>query len=111
MTVSVKPLIQPAYLPVVSAAMYTANNVTAIIDAVTITNTGSVNAVFSVYIVQNSDAAGADNQFIKSRTLQPGGVYHCPELIGQALANGDYIAAICSVADTLAVRASGREIT
>jgi hypothetical protein len=92
-------------------AQYTATAVKAIIDKVTVTNTGASNATFSVNLVTVSGSAGNSNLVIDTKTVVPDETYLCPELVGQVLEAGSFISTIASAATTLTLRVSGREIS
>ena len=89
---------------------YTAVNVTTIIDKFTATNYDTVARTISVNLVALSGSAGNDNLIVKTKTLQPSETYTFPELVGQVLANGNFISTIASTGTSINIRASGREI-
>jgi hypothetical protein len=60
--------------------------------------------------VAASSSAGNDNLIVKTKTLQPSETYTFPELVGQVLANGNFISTIASTGTAINIRASGREI-
>jgi len=89
----------------------TAAGVTTLIDKFTCTNYGTVLATISVNLIPNAGTAANSNLITAVKTLQPKETYTFPELVGHALAQGDSISTIASVATTLNIRASGREVT
>ena len=84
--------------------------IVSVVDSFTVTNTGSADAAFSCNVVANGESPGADNLVLRERTITPNETYTCPELVGQTLGQGDYLSTLASAADTLTIRASGREI-
>lgn len=63
-----------------------------IIKAATVTNTTGAPVPFSAYLV-SSGAAGAGNCMISARPIAVNDSYPCPELIGQGLDAGGFVAA------------------
>jgi hypothetical protein len=111
MAVIAKVLVPPKQMENSQTAQYTATAVKAIIDKVTVTNTGASNATFSVNLVTVSGSAGNSNLVIDTKTVVPDETYLCPELVGQVLEAGSFISTIASAATTLTLRVSGREIS
>lgn len=110
MAVNVKVLIEPKQAEAVQTTQYTAANVRAVIDKFTVTNTTTANETLSVSLVPAGGTASAANLVLYARTVAPGETYTCPELVGQVLGSGDFIATLASVAASLTIRCSGREI-
>ncbi len=111
MTVQVKVLVPGKTVENTQTTQYTATNVTAIIDKFTATNYSATAATISVNLVTTSGSAGNNNLITKTKTLQPAEVYTFPELVGQVLANGDFISTIAGTASAINMRVSGREVT
>ena len=111
MTVQVKVLVPGKTVENTQTTQYTATNVTTIIDKFTATNYSGAAATISVNLVTTSYSAGNDNLITKTKTLQPAEVYTFPELVGQVLANGDFISTIAGTASAINMRVSGREVT
>lgn len=111
MATGIQNLIPRKFAEASQTVQYTASNVKAVIDAFTATNTGSVNVNFSVNLVAALDSAANRNLVIDNRTISPGDTYLCPELIGQILNNGGTISTLASVASSITISASGREIS
>ena len=110
MTVSIKVLIPPKQAENAQTTQYTSTNVTTIIDKFTATNYDTAARTISVNLVAASGSAGNDNLIVKTKTLQPSETYTFPELVGQVLANGNFISTIASTGTAINIRASGREI-
>jgi hypothetical protein len=110
MAVLTKVLIPAKTAEVTQTTQYTATNVTTIIDKFTATNYDTVARTISVNLVALSGSAGNDNLIVKTKTLQPSETYTFPELVGQVLANGNFISTIASTGAAINIRASGREI-
>lgn len=111
MTVIVKPLIAAKIAEDIQTTQYTAIGVTTIIDKFTATNYSTSAAMISVNLVGGADTAGNQNLITKTKTLQPAEVYTFPELIGHVLASSSYISTIAGTANSINIRASGREVS
>jgi hypothetical protein len=110
MAVLTRVLISAKTAEATQTTQYTATNVTTIIDKFTATNYDTVARTISVNLVALSGSAGNDNLIVKTKTLQPSETYTFPELVGQVLANGNFISTIASTSTSINIRASGREI-
>jgi hypothetical protein len=110
MAVLTRVLISAKTAEATQTTQYTATNVTTIIDKFTATNYDTVARTISVNLVALSGSAGNDNLIVKTKTLQPSETYTVPELVGQVLANGNFISTIASTGTSINIRASGREI-
>ncbi len=111
MAVTVKNIIPRKQAEATQTAQYTAENVKAIIDKFTVTNTSAVNVTFSTNLVASGGTAGDSNLVLKTRTLVPNETYTCPELVGQTLEAGGFISTLAGAVTSLTISASGREIT
>lgn len=111
MATTIKTLIPRKQAEASQTAQYTANNVRAVIDTFTATNTNTVNVSFSVNLVASGGSPGDSNLVLKTKTIQPGETYLCPELVGQVLENGGFISTLASVASSITISAAGREIS
>ena len=111
MAITVKNLIPSQIAANVQTTLYTATNVTTIIDKFTATNYSGAAATISVNLVTSGDTAGNQNLITKTKTLQPAEVYTFPELVGQVLSNGSFISVLAGTATAINVRASGREVS
>lgn len=111
MATTIKTLIPRKQAEASQTAQYTANNVRAVIDTFTATNTNTVNVSFSVNLVASGGSPGDSNLVLKTKTIQPGETYLCPELVGQVLENGGFISTLASVASSITISAAGRDIS
>jgi hypothetical protein len=112
MTTTVKVLITAKVAENAQTTQYVAGpGITTVIDKFTATNYNSTAASLSVNLVTSSGSAGNNNLITKTKTLQPGEVYTFPEIVGQALAAGDFISTLASAATSITIRSSGREFT
>lgn len=111
MTVTVTVLIPAKIAEASQTTQYTSTGVTTLIDKFTATNYSGVAATISVNLVTTAGSAGNLNLITKTKTLQPAEVYTFPELVGQALAPGDFISTIAGTATSINIRASGRVVT
>lgn len=111
MTVVVKTLIGSKQAENAITTQYTATNCKAVIDKFTATNTSANNVTIDVYLVSSGGAAGVSNLIVDARAIAPDETYTFPELVGQTLEPGSFIATNAGAATSLTIRASGREIT
>lgn len=111
MAVTSTVLIQPKLAEAVNTIQYTASDVTAIVDKFTVTNNGSATATITINVVTGSGTADASNRIVNARNIEIGECYTCPEIVGHVILTTGYISTTASVATTLTIRASGREIT
>lgn len=110
MAVKVKNIIPSKRLEAARTNQHIAS-VKTMIDKVTVTNTTGAAVTFSCNLVPSGGAVDDANAIIKDKAVATGETYVCPELVGHVLESGDAISMIASVADSLTVRASGREVT
>lgn len=107
MTVRVLPLAQSAFVPTAETDIYVATAST-IIDKC---NSASVLAgVVTLRIVPFGGVASTSHQQAR-RQFVIDDTYTWPEIVGQVLATGDRITAICTVASAVTLRVSGRQVT
>ena len=111
MTVTVSVLIPAKIAEASQTTQYTSTGVTTLIDKFTATNYSAVPATISVNLVTTAGSAGNLNLITKTKTLQAAEVYTFPEIVGQALAAGDFISTIAGTATSINIRASGRQVT
>jgi hypothetical protein len=110
MSVTAKELVPARQIENVQTAQYTAQNVRAIIDKATVTNTSVANVALSVNLIPPAGTAGNGNLIIKTKTILPGETYNCPELVGHVLDPGGVISTLAGAATALTFRVSGREV-
>lgn len=110
MTVTVKALVPSKYIEDAQTTQYTATNVTALLDSISVFNDTGGAITLDVHIVNSGGSASAANIFI-SRSIASGEYYNCPELTGQVLRSGDLVSMIAGTASSLTLRISGREIS
>lgn len=91
-----------------TTTQYTSTNVVTEIDTFTAYNKTGSNVTFTVYLVASGGSAGGTNSVV-SKTIPPGKTWPFPELIGQKLASGDFIATLAGTASALNIRATGRQ--
>ena len=111
MSVLVKNIIPRKLAENAQTTQYTAVSCKTIIDKFTATNLTAANVVFSVNLVASAGAPGDSNLVLPLRSIAPGEVYTCPELVGQTLEDGGYISTLSNTLNALVISASGREIT
>lgn len=110
MTVTAKAFFGAKQAEASQTTQYTANNVRAVIDKFTGTNTSAANATLTINLVTFGGTAGSANQ-ISQKTLMPGEAYPFPEVVGHVLNSGDFISTLASDATAITIRSSGREIS
>ena len=111
MTTTTATLVQAKQIEAVDTDQYTSTNCRTIIDNAKVTNVTSGYVTLTAYAVANGGSAGASTTFISAKSIAPGETYHCPELVGQVLENGDKITMKASAATSLNLRMSGRKVT
>lgn len=111
MAVTVAVIIPPKVAENTQFTQYTSTGLTTLIDKFTATNYSANPASLSINLVKSGGAAADDNLIVKAKTLQAGETYTFPEIVGAALATGDFISTLSSAATAITIRASGRKIT
>ena len=81
-----------------------------VIDAFTATNIDSDAGAFICWLVPSGDTASDDNLLIINKYIWGEDSYYCPELVGQVMEPGDFIATN-TVGASIVIRATGRIIT
>ena len=111
MTTTAKPLLSAKYAENTTTTQYTAPTGTrTIVDKFTGTNSSGSPATLSVYFVPSGGSAGVSNAVTVTKTLAASEVYTFPELVGQILGPGEFIATLAGTASAIVIRISGREI-
>ncbi len=107
MAVNPKVLTSAQQLTTGAATYYTSTNIVTIVDKFTLCNetAGAVTVTVSI------GADAASTRMIAARSLAAGETYLCPEMVGQILAAGDIIQALCSANTSVTIRASGRTVS
>ncbi len=111
MSVTVVNIIPRKQAEAVQTGQYIADNLKAIIDKFTATNTSASNVVFSCNLIASGGSADSSNLVLDSIVIAPSETYLCPELVGQTLESGGIISTLCDTASALTISASGREIS
>lgn len=111
MTVTTANIIPAKQAENSQTSQYTSDGVRTIIDKFTGTNTSSTTVTLSVNIIPNAGSAGNGNLIVKEKAIQPGQTYLFQELVGQVMADGDFISTLASTASSITIRGSGRLIT
>ena len=111
MSVTAKPLAVAAYSASSETTIDTAPAGTrTILDKYTVYNTDTAPITYTVKLVPNGGAAGA-NHTIVVKTVAPGETYTLPEVIGHVLEIGGFVSELASTASKLVRRLSGREVS
>jgi hypothetical protein len=111
MAVISKAIIPSKTLENTQTTQYTATNVTTLIDKFTATNYSGSAVTVSVNLVTLADTAGNQNLIAKLVPIAAGTTYNFPEIVGHTLLPGSFISTIASASSSVALRASGREVT
>lgn len=113
MTTRIKPLLQAKYAEnsQTTQTLLSSAGSRVMIDKFSATNVTGSNATIAVAIVPSGQTYAANYLILQTKTIQPGETYNCPELVGQALAAGDFFSLIAGTASAVVIRISGREIT
>lgn len=107
MSVTVTPLAQSAYISNSESDVYVAP-VTTILDACK--SAGVLASNVTLRIVPKAGTSGPQHtQAYKAFAVNE--TYMWPEIVGQVLAEGDKLTAVCSVASAVTIRLSGRQVT
>jgi hypothetical protein len=93
------------------AAQYTATNCKTVIDKFTATNVSVSVVSISIYLIPAGGTAGIGNKVVSSKSIAVNETYAFPELVGQSLESGGFISTIATLANSLTISATGREIT
>lgn len=111
MSVISKCLVSSKYAANAATTEYTAaSGMRTIIDKFTGYNGTAGSVSLSVNIVPSGSTAAASNlKVVKS--VSTGETYTFPELVGQVLNPGDFLSVVCSAANSIVIRVSGREVT
>ena len=92
-----------------AAALYTATDANARIQAMTLTNTDGSARTVSIWLTSGG-GAGNTNIILKDKSIAAGGSYTAREAINQVIPDGASIFASASVANVVTMVASGVEI-
>lgn len=111
MTIRAAVLIQGKTAEDSATTQYTASNAQALIDKFTAVNYSGNTATLTVYLVATGGTPGDINAVLRAKSLLPGETYQCPELVGHVLNPGNFISTLASTPGSIAIRASGREVT
>jgi hypothetical protein len=112
MSVIAKCLIATKYASNADTVEYTAPAGThTIIDKFTATNIDSSARTLTVYLCPSGNSPGTGYRIISALSIAAGATYDSAELRNQILNVGDTIAVVASLAATVVIRASGREVT
>jgi hypothetical protein len=112
MSVTDKAIIETGYAANSETTQYTAaTGVRTTILKFTGTNVTGSAATLTVRLVPSGGTAGASNAIVLTKSIEAGGSYTFPELIGHTLNSGDFISTLCGTASAIVIRATGREVS
>ena len=94
MAVTISNIIPAKTVENAQTTQYTSAGVQTIIDKFTATNYNAAAATISVNLVASGGSTGNDNLIVDAHAIAPGETYTFPEIVGQALASGDFISTI-----------------
>jgi hypothetical protein len=106
MPITARTLVESKAVEQVQTTQYTAPTTATIIDKMTAINYSAAVRTISVNIVPASS-----NLVVQNKSLQPGEAYTFPEIAGHILTLGDSISTLGSLAASMSLRVSGREIS
>ena len=111
MAINVRRLISPTQVANATTTYYTATNVRATLDKVTLTNTTAGAVTMELWLVPNAGSASDSNKILDGVSIAAHGSYLCPEVVGHTLEPGETLQAKASAATSVSLRASGREVS
>lgn len=110
MTVTASVLLEAKDVEATQTTQYTSTSVTTLVDKCVAHNHTTSAATLSINVVASGGTAGTTNLQLK-KTLQGGETYNCPEMVGQILADGDFLSALAGTATAINLRISGRVVS
>lgn len=111
MTVTARCLVESKFIEAAETGQYTAT-VRTIIDKCTITPPVSTATNVTIKIIPSGGTAGASNVLFAAKTMTTSDpTYTCPEIVGHILNPGDIISTLSTVASSVSLRISGREVS
>jgi hypothetical protein len=112
MAITLKRLVSGSQLTTSAAVYYTAGTITAarIDKCVAANNSGSA-ASLTLHLVPTAGVADDTNKIIKTKSINAGETYTCPEVVGHVLAQGGTIQALASAGSAITLMVSGAEVT
>lgn len=112
MSVIDKCVVQSGYAANSETAVYTpATGVRGTLLKFTATNVTGTAATITVKLIPSGGSAGASNTITLTKSIEPGGFYTFPELIGHTLNAGDSLSILAGTASALVIRGTAREVS
>jgi hypothetical protein len=112
MAILAKPLINAKYAANSATTEYTSPASTrTIIDKFTVTNITGVAVTLTVHLVPSGGSADNTNKIIDALSVAANATTDISSLQNQILAAADFISVLASAANSLVIRASGRQVT
>lgn len=111
MAVTLKTLIEAAYLANSQTTQYTSTAAKTRVDKFTVTNVTASNVTFALNAVPSGGSASDANIIIKGKSIAPNETYNCPEIVGHILEAGAFLSTLAGTATALSCRATGTVIT
>jgi hypothetical protein len=111
MPITAKTLVESKTVEQVQTTQYTAPTTATIIDKFTVVNYSAAARTISVNIVPAGQIVQSSNLVVQNKSLQPSEAYTFPEIAGHILNLGDSISTLGSLAASMSLRVSGREIS
>lgn len=111
MAVTPKRLVSGSQIAATATTYYTATNVKARIDAMTLTNTTAGAITVDLHLVPSGGTAGVTNQILDGYSVAANASYVVKEAIGHWVEAGGTIQALASSATSVTIVASGVEYT
>lgn len=112
MSVVARVLISSQYVLNDDSTEYTAPASTrTIIDKVTVTNVTGGAVTVSIYLIPSGGAVDDEYKIIDTKSIAANTTEDLTDLKNHVLDTGDFISTIASAADSIVIRASGREVS
>jgi hypothetical protein len=111
MPITARTLVESKAVEQVQTTQYTVATTATIIDKFTVVNYSAAARTISVNVVPAGQTAQGSNLIVQNKVLQPGEAYTFPEIAGHILNFGDSISTLGSLAASMSLRVSGREIS
>jgi hypothetical protein len=111
MPITAKTLVESKAVEQVQTTQYTVATTATIIDKFTVVNYSAAAQTISVNVVPAGQPVASSNLIVQNKVLQPREAYTFPEIAGHILNLGDSISTLGSLAASMSLRVSGREIS
>lgn len=112
MSVIDKCVVESQYAPNAETGIYApGTGVRGTLLKFTATNVTGTAATITIKLIPAGGSASAENTITLTKSVEPGGYYAFPELIGHTLNPGDSLSVIAGTASALVIRCTAREVS